>query len=365
MNFGVPVSEERYMALIRQAYDLGIRTFVTADVYALGEADKWFGRALEGIPRDSYCLVGIVGHDFYTGERDGQKGYPRFTNPQLRKPEQYASFLREATEKSLGRCQTSRFDIVLLHNPDSIGYTHDAVWNGMSALKDAGLTERIGVAPGPANGFVLDMLFCFERFGALIDTAMIILNPMEPWPGSYVLAGAEQQGIEIMARVVDYGGIFHDDVKPQHVFGERDHRAFRPAGWVEQGNEKLERMRPYAERHGLTPLQLACAWNLSQRPVVSVVPTLIEESAENPAKPIEAKLRELAALPDVQLSAEEVAELRAIGDNKGCMDLKGGNPQYVGEPMADRWSLTPELHAVAKRWGIDPSADLVLAHSVA
>ena len=27
------------------------------------------GRALAGFPRDSYCLVGAVGHDFYKGQR--------------------------------------------------------------------------------------------------------------------------------------------------------------------------------------------------------------------------------------------------------------------------------------------------------
>ena len=34
-------------------------------------ADEMLGRALAGLPRDSYCLVGAVGHDFYKGERAG------------------------------------------------------------------------------------------------------------------------------------------------------------------------------------------------------------------------------------------------------------------------------------------------------
>src|SRR4030095_15021816 len=112
--------------------------------------------ALAGLPRDSYCLVGAVGHDFYSGKRDGAKGFPRFTNPALRPAKQYADYLRMATEKSLERCQADYFDLVLLHNPDLIGYTSDAVWKGMDKLKDAKLAERLGVAPGPANGFTLD-----------------------------------------------------------------------------------------------------------------------------------------------------------------------------------------------------------------
>ena len=34
-------------------------------------------------------------------------------------------------------------------------------------------------------------------------------------------------------------------------------------------------MRPIAERHGLTALQLACAWNLAHEPVATVAPTLV------------------------------------------------------------------------------------------
>ncbi|HUR46051.1 MAG TPA: aldo/keto reductase, partial [Candidatus Saccharimonadales bacterium] len=68
MHFGEPVEENRFVDLIRLAYKKGIRTFMTADVYGAGAADEMLGRALEGLPRDSYCLVGAIGHDFYTGK---------------------------------------------------------------------------------------------------------------------------------------------------------------------------------------------------------------------------------------------------------------------------------------------------------
>ena len=37
--------------------------------------------------------------------------------------------------------------------------------------------------------------------------------------------------------VVDYGGIFHDDVKPGHKFRDGDHRSFRPAQVLLHGGE--------------------------------------------------------------------------------------------------------------------------------
>ena len=76
-----------------------------------------------------------------------------------------------ASERSLQRIGAERFDLLLLHNPDRTGYTSAAVWEGMAAVRDAGLTRLLGVAPGPANGFTLDLIDCFERYGELIDWA--------------------------------------------------------------------------------------------------------------------------------------------------------------------------------------------------
>jgi aryl-alcohol dehydrogenase-like predicted oxidoreductase len=368
MNFGEPLDDARFDACLRHAYDAGLRTFMTADAYGGGAADEALGRALAGVPRDSYCLVGLIGHDFYGGARDGQKGFPRFTDPRIRQPRDFAAYVRMATEKSLERCKTDRFDCLMLHNPDSIGYTQDSVWEAFVRVRDEKMTDQLGVAPGPANGFTLDLLLCFERFAPLLDWAMVILNPLEPWPGHLALPSAQKHDISLITRVVDYGGLFHDDVRPGHTFGPRDHRTFRPAGWVEAGNAKLDQLRPIAERHGLTMLQLACAWNLSQAPVKSVIPTLIQEAAQtNGVKPktIEAKIDELAALPEVTLTADEIARIAEIGNNKGCMELKGGNPGYTGEPAPDRWSLNHELLDIAARWKIEPARDLVCTHKAA
>jgi aryl-alcohol dehydrogenase-like predicted oxidoreductase len=363
MHFGEPLEDERLRALLRPGE--GIDTVITADAYGAGQADSLLGEALVGVPREDYCLVGAIGHDFYEGEREGAKGFPRFTDPRLRGPEAYADYIRMATERSLERCGVDRFDLLLLHNPDHTGYSSPAVWEGMAAMRDAGLTTRLGVAPGPANGFTLDLIDCLERFGELIDWAMIILGPLEPWPGELVLDAAQTHAVSLITRVVDYGGMFHDDVLPDHEFAPYDHRKFRPDGWVQAGREKLELMRPYAERHGLSMLQLACQWNLAHPVVRCVAPTLIQESGEG-GRSIETKRADLAALPAASsskvepvLSTTEVRELRAIGDNTGCMALKGASVEHAGAPLADRWPLSPELEDVAERWEIVPERDLV------
>src|ERR687895_507367 len=89
MHFGEPIADERLEALLRPGG--GIRSIMTADAYGAGEADALVGRALSGVPRADYALVGAVGHDFYRGEREGAKGYPRFTDPRLRSPDEYGA----------------------------------------------------------------------------------------------------------------------------------------------------------------------------------------------------------------------------------------------------------------------------------
>jgi aryl-alcohol dehydrogenase-like predicted oxidoreductase len=352
MHFGETLTEERFIGCIETAYEAGIRTFVTSDVYGNGKADELLGHALRGVDRSSYCLVGMIGHDFYEGQRQGSRGYPRFTDAELRGPEGYGAFIRTATGRSLERCGTDHFDLLMLHNPDEAGYTNETLWQGMRDARDEGMTRMLGIAPGPANGFTLDLIGCLERFGECIDWAMLILNPLEPWPVGLSLPACEKHGVKVLTRVVDYGGVFHGDVGGAgHVFKPGDHRTYRPEGWVLHGMEKAARMQPVAEKYGLTLLQFASIWNLSHPAVESVVPTFIQEAGEG-ARLIEDKIRDFAALPEVRFTEEEVEFVRQIGDNTGCMSLKGASKRHETSERPDEWPMRGDLLELADRYGL-------------
>ncbi len=352
MHFGETLSEERFISCIATAYEAGIRTFVTSDVYGNGKADELLGKALRGIDRGTYSLVGMIGHDFYEGQRQGSKGYPRLTDPELRGPDAYRDFVEMAASKELERCGADKFDLLMLHNPDELGYTSEPLWDALSAVKSAGLTDRLGIAPGPANGFSLDLIGCIEKFGERIDWSMLILNPLEPWPVGLTLPICEKHSVKVMTRVADYGGIFHDDIGgPDHEFKPGDHRSYRPEGWVEVGMAKADRMRPLAEKHHLTLLQFAAIWNLSHPAVESVVPTFIQEAGAS-ARPIEDKILDLAKLPDVRFTAEEVESIRQIGDNTGCMTLKGASKRHQSSERPDEWPMRDDLLELAGRHGL-------------
>ena len=121
-------------------------------------------------------------------------------------------------------------------------------------------------------------------------------------------------------------------------------------------------MRPIAERHGLTLLQLACQWNLAHPPVALRRADADPGARRRPPSRSRPSARSSPRCPPADLlSADEVAELRAIGDNTGSMALKGAAPDHEGEPRPDRWALTPELAELAARWGIEPARDLAAA----
>ena len=90
-------------------------------------------------------------------------------------------------------------------------------------------------------------------------------------------------------------------------------------------------------------------WNLAHGPVRSVVPTFIQEAGEE-AKAIEELVKEFGSLPiNNPFSDEEIEEIASIGDNTGCMTLKGASNRHVESLRPDEWPMKPELMELAER----------------
>jgi hypothetical protein len=88
---------------------------------------------------------------------------------------------------------------------------------------------------------------------------------------------------------------------------------------------------------------------------------LIEEQGSE-AKTISTKLCELAELPSFTLTDEELDLIARVGDNRGCMALKGASVRHTADPLPDQWSVSRDLAQVAERWKIDPAQDLAYTH---
>ncbi len=377
MHFGEPLEEERLQALLRPG--AGIDTVITADVYGEGEADSAARRgAARASSATSYCLVGAIGHDFYDGRARGREGLSRASPTRACAGEgDYGAYIRMATERSLERIGVERFDLLLLHNPDRIGYTSAAVWEGMQAVREAGLTRLLGVAPGPANGFTLDLIDCIERFGELIDWAMIILSPLEPWPGELVLDAAAAHDVSLITRVVDYGGLFHDDVLPGHEFAELRPPQVPPRGLGAGGREQARADAPL--RRAPRPEHAAAGLPVEPRPPGGALRRAHADpggsgleggegggGARTHAAPDRGQARgagRAAGLRSTRgaLSDAEVAELRAIGRQHRLHGAEGRQPRATRASRSRPLAAHGELAALAARWQIAPERDLAKA----
>ena len=61
----------------------------------------------------------------------------------------------------------------------------------------------------------------------------------------------------------------------------------------------------------------------------------------------------------MRLTDDDLATIRALGDNTGSMLLKGASPEFSGDEQPDRWTVDEHLESVAARWAIEPGRDLV------
>ncbi len=169
---------------------------------------------------------------------------------------------------------------------------------------------------------------------------MIILNPLEPWPGELCLGAAAAA-----RRAGDHAGrrlrraVLRRSACPARSWpAATTAGSARPAG-SRRGRERLDAMRPIAERAGLTMIQLACQWNLAHGPVACVVPTLIQEvGRRRPPGRGQARRAGRAARPSCASPTRTSTTIRPIGDNTGCMALKGASPEHAGEERPDRWA---------------------------
>lgn len=272
------VPEEKAVALLRKALDLGITFFDTADAYGDGRGETILAKAL-GSRRDDAVLATKFGYDFYEVPRSGgQRERPQRFDP---------AFLRRALERSLERLDTDRVDLYQLHNPKLEHLKDGRVWKTLEALRKDGRIGAYGVALGPAIGwFAEGEMAMRERRVATLQT---IYNLLEQEPGRDFFPIARETGTGVVVRVPHSTGLLEGHYTEETTFPEGDHRRHRPREWLTEGLEKVRKLR-FLERPDRTLGQAALKWILGEPSVASVLPNIydfeqMEEFAAAPESP--------------------------------------------------------------------------------
>ncbi len=135
------VQQEDAIALVRRAYDKGVRVFDTSTLYGALRAEWILGAALEGIDRSTYTLSSKSGYDV--------TGYaPDFVIAPNVIPRNYSyDFTMRSVEGSLKRLKTDYLDIVHIHDTepqDDFKEVLNGAYKALAELKEQGVIRGIG-----------------------------------------------------------------------------------------------------------------------------------------------------------------------------------------------------------------------------
>ncbi len=279
--------------MIKAALDAGINFIDTAPVYGQGGAGETI---LAGYlkARDDLVLTTKVGYDI-SAERKfpGQSERPHDWRPES---------IRAQVEDSLTRLGTDRIDLLQLHNPRIEPIVDDSVWDTLGRLRDEGKVRELGVALGPAIGWV-------EEGNRAIDDRPIVslqtvFNVLEREPGlTFARRPRVQQGeVGLLARVPHASDTLSGKITPDTVFDAKDHRSHRNRDNMLDNFEKAETLAfLWDPATGRTIGQAAVAGILANSAFTCVIPTVLSVD----------EVREYAAASELLLSPDEI---RALDD---------------------------------------------------
>jgi diketogulonate reductase-like aldo/keto reductase len=232
-------------AALRHGIELGMTLIDTAEMYGDGRSEEVVGRAIAGQRDRVFVITKVYPHNA------SKTGVPA------------------ACERSLRRLGTDRIDLYLLHWPGSIPVAETVI--AFEALREKGKVRSWGVS----NFDVAEM------------EEVVAIAPGENCATDQVLYNPDSRGIEF-------------DLLPWCAKRKMPVMAYSPVG---QGGRLLRSraLRQVADRHRVTPAQIAIAWGLRHSGIVSI-----------PKSGDLAHVRENAAAADIALSPEDLATIDAL-----------------------------------------------------
>jgi aryl-alcohol dehydrogenase-like predicted oxidoreductase len=279
--------------MIRAALDAGITFIDTAPVYGNDGAGETILRDLAA--RDDIVITTKVGYDI-TAERKfpGQSERPHDWRPES---------VRAQCDASLRRLGRDRIDLYQLHNTRIEPILADDLWATLVDLKSEGKVRELGVALGPAIGWVE------EGNRALDDRPIVslqtVFNVLEQEPGLTFAARERVRAGEasLISRVPHASDTLSGKVTPDTVFDPKDHRAHRNRDNMLDNFEKAETLRfLWAPETGRTIGQAAIAAILANAAFTTVLPSVLTLD----------EVREYAAASDLPLTESEAGDAQEL-----------------------------------------------------
>ena len=275
----VGINDAESIKGIKAAYDAGITTFDTAEVYGNGHSEKIVGHALQDV-RDNVVIATKV-----------------FSNHL-----KYQQVM-EACHGSLKNLNTDYIDLYQIHwPPGSFGAKPvplEETMRAMADLKAQGKIRAIGVSNFSCSQ--LEDAATYGRVDSLQPPYSLFWRKVETDAMPHCL----KNDITVLAYSSMAQGLLTGKFGPDHTFAKGDHR-FRNKLFQQENYERvqkaLEKLRPIAKSNNITLGQLSLAWVISRPGICAIAGARnAEQAAQN------------AAAVNVRLSEQDLAAVDEIG----------------------------------------------------
>jgi aryl-alcohol dehydrogenase-like predicted oxidoreductase len=289
------------VATMAKALDLGATFFDTSDVYAEGHSEELVGRAIKD-RRDEVVLAtkfgNILGPD---GSFAGVDGSP--------------DYVKKACEASLARLGVETIDLYYQHRVD-IDVPIEETVGAMAELIDAGKVRYLGLSEAAPD--TIRRAHAVHPITALQSEWSLWSRDLE----DEVIPTARALGVGIVPYSPLGRGFLTGQIRSPEELTRGDFRRGTPRFEGENFTRNLdvvERVRTIATEKAVTPGQLALAWVQARGDDVVPIPgtkrrTYLEEN--------------VAAL-DVQLTADDIAELEAVASTGAVSGARSADMAWV------------------------------------
>ncbi|NQX44264.1 aldo/keto reductase [Paenibacillus tritici] len=279
------LDEEQSRPIIKEALELGINFFDTANIYSMGTSEEYVGRALKDYAnRDEIVLATKVHGQMHPGPNGG--GLSR-------------KAIMSEIDKSLKRLGTDYVDLYQIHRWD---YT-TPIEETMEALHDvvkSGKARYIGASAMYAWQFQKALYVAETRGWTRFVSMQNHLNLIYREEEREMLPLCKEEGIAVIPYSPLASGRLTRDYAESTSRSETDQ--FQKSKYdATAATDRLiaEQVAVIAERRGVPRAQIALAWLLQKQPVTAPIIGATKIS----------HLTDAAGALSIQLTSEEVASL--------------------------------------------------------
>jgi D-threo-aldose 1-dehydrogenase len=255
------VSDDEAERTVKRALELGLRYLDTAPHYGLGVSEWRLGRALRGVPRDSYLLstkVGRLLRPLAPGETAPDEGFA--VGLPLKRVRDYSrDGIVRSVQESLERLGLDRIDVLYLHDPDDFeSEVYQTGYPALAQLRSEGVVGAIGAGMNQAamlERFVrrldLDVVLLAGRYSLLDQSALDALLP----------ACLEREVGVVIGGALNSGLLANPRPGARYDYGEA------PAELI----DRAAKMNEVCSRHGVSLVAAALQFPLGHPAVASVL----------------------------------------------------------------------------------------------